>query len=131
MAVGNTPHPPCRAPSPRKRGEGSTRGILDTPSPRARGEGRGEGRIALLLACILSACTAGPDYVKPTVDIPSAFIYEPKDAADTANTQWWKQFNDPVLDALIAEALANNQNVKVAAANVEQAAGVLTQTRSG
>ena len=35
-----------------------------------------------------------------------------------------------MLDALIAEALANNLNVKVAAANVEQAAGVLTQTRS-
>ena len=72
----------------------------------------------------------GPDYTRPAVDAPTAFIYEPKDAADTANTQWWKQFNDPVLDELIAEALANNLNVKVAAANVEQAAGVLTQTRS-
>ena len=72
----------------------------------------------------------GPDYTRPPVDAPAAFIYEPKDAADTANTQWWKQFNDPVLDQLIAEALANNLNVKVAAANVEQAAGVLTQTRS-
>ena len=73
----------------------------------------------------------GPDYTRPAVDAPDAFIYEPKDAADTANTTWWKQFNDPVLDELIAEALANNLNVKVAAANVEQAAGVLTQTRSG
>lgn len=83
-----------------------------------------------LLACILSGCMVGPDYVKPAVDAPKAFIYESKDAADTVNTTWWKQFNDPILDGLIAEALANNQNVKVAAANVEQAAGVLTQTRS-
>ena len=44
----------------------------------------------------------------PPVDAPKAFIYEAKDAADTANTQWWQQFNDPVLDQLIAEALANN-----------------------
>jgi multidrug efflux system outer membrane protein len=88
-------------------------------------------RVIVLAACALAGCMAGPDYVKPTIDAPQAFIYEPKDAADTANTQWWKQFDDPVLDALIAEALANNQNVKVAAANVEQAAGVLTQTRSG
>jgi outer membrane protein TolC len=51
--------------------------------------------------------------------------------AETANTEWWKQFGDPVLDQLIATALANNLNVKVAAANVEQAAGVFTQTRSG
>ncbi len=35
-----------------------------------------------------------------------------------------------MLDKLIADALANNKNVKIAAANVEQAAGVLTQTRS-
>ena len=62
---------------------------------------------------------------------PQPFVYEPKEVADTANTAWWKQFNDPVLDQLIDEALANNLNVKVAAANVEQAAGVLTQTRSG
>ena len=44
--------------------------------------------------------------------------------------QWWKQFDDPVLDGYIAEALAHNLNVQVAVANVEQAAGVLTQTRS-
>jgi multidrug efflux system outer membrane protein len=73
----------------------------------------------------------GPDYKRPEVSAPKEFIYETKDAAETANTQWWKQYNDPVLDQLIAEALANNLNVKVAAANVEQAAGVLTQTRSG
>src|SRR5512141_2442131 len=87
-------------------------------------------RILVLAASLLAGCTMGPDYVKPTIDAPKAFIYEPKQAADTANTAWWKQFDDPVLDALIAQALASNQNVKVAAANVEQAAGVLTQTRS-
>ncbi len=50
--------------------------------------------------------------------------------ADTANTEWWKQFGDPVLDQLIAEALANNRNVKQAAANVQQAAALLTETKS-
>jgi multidrug efflux system outer membrane protein len=80
--------------------------------------------------CVVSGCVVGPDYTRPAIDAPKAFIYEPKDAADTANTQWWKQFNDPVLDSLITEALAHNLNVKVAVANVEQAAGVLTQTRS-
>ena len=86
---------------------------------------------ALAVATLAAGCMVGPDYTRPPVDAPAAFTYEPKDAADTANTQWWKQFDDPVLDQLIAEALARNLNVKVAAANVEQAAGVLTQTRSG
>jgi len=89
---------------------------------------RGAG--VLVVTVLLAGCMVGPDYTRPAIDAPKAFIYEVKDAADTANTQWWKQFNDPVLDQLIAEALANNLNVKVAVANVEQAAGVLTQTRS-
>ena len=88
-------------------------------------------RMATIAAAMLAAgCMVGPDYTRPPIDTPKAFIYETKDAADTVNTEWWKQFNDPVLDSLIAEALAHNLNVKVAAANVEQAAGVLTQTRS-
>ena len=85
----------------------------------------------ILAVGAVSGCMVGPDYTRPALDAPAAFIYEPKDAADTANTQWWRQFNDPVLDALIAEALAHNLNVKVAVANVDQAAAVLTQTRSG
>lgn len=78
----------------------------------------------------LTACTVGPDYVHPVVDVPASFRYQAKEARETANTEWWKQFNDPVLDALITEALANNRNIKVAAANIEQAAGVLIQARS-
>ena len=87
--------------------------------------------VLVALALALSGCMLGPDYQRPPVDAPAAFIYESKDAADTANTLWWTQFNDPVLNDLIKQALAYNYNVKVAAANVETAAGVLTQTRSG
>ena len=82
------------------------------------------------LACSPARCTLGPDYMRPPVVAPAAYRFAPKDTTETANIAWWKQFGDPVLDSLIAESLANNLNVKVAAANVEQAAGVLTQTRS-
>jgi multidrug efflux system outer membrane protein len=78
----------------------------------------------------LSACTVGPDYVRPAVDAPTAFRFEPGEVAATADTDWWRQFGDPVLDGLIAEALAANWNVKLAAANVEAAAGVVTQARA-
>ena len=81
-------------------------------------------------AALLAACTTGQDYSRPNVDTPAAFRFAPAEVAATADTEWWRQFGDPVLDALIAEALANNLSVKLAAANVEQAAGVLTQTRS-
>ena len=86
--------------------------------------------IVLAMAAALAACTVGPDYRRPEVDAPASFQYLPADAADTANTAWWREFGDPVLDQLIDEALANNRNVKVATANVEAAAAVFTQTRS-
>ena len=84
-----------------------------------------------LLTLLTGGCMMGPDYRRPAVDIrPNSFQYETKDARDTVNTEWWKQFQDPVLDGLISEALANNKNVEIAAANIEQASGVLTQTRA-
>ena len=100
-----------------------TRAIAFAPRTRAIA-------LASLAFATLASCMMGPDYVQPKVDSPAEFRFEPKEVAETADTEWWKQFGDPVLDQLIAEALANNMNVKVAAANVEQALGVITQTRS-
>jgi multidrug efflux system outer membrane protein len=86
--------------------------------------------LVAIATAALAGCMMGPDYVRPKVDSPAEFRFEPKAAAETANTAWWKQFGDPVLDQLIDTALANNLNVKIAAANVEQALAVITQTRA-
>jgi multidrug efflux system outer membrane protein len=82
------------------------------------------------LIALLSGCAVGPDYQRPDVVVPEKYQYQTADVTETANTQWWKQFNDPVLDQLIVDALAGNKNVAIAAANVEQAAGVFTTVRS-
>ena len=84
----------------------------------------------LLISILLAGCAVGPDYKRPEISTPAKYMYEVKDAADTVNTEWWHQFKDPVLDSLIDEALANNKSVKIAAAKVEQASGLLVQTRS-
>lgn len=86
--------------------------------------------LALTGCALVAGCTVGPDYVKPKVDSPENYRFAEKQVAETSSTEWWKQFDDPVLDQLIADALANNKNIQIAAANVEQAAGALTQTRS-
>ena len=88
-------------------------------------------RLAVLVVGLpLAGCMMGPNYHRPAVETPPAYRYEAADARDAANVSWWKQFNDPVLDGLIDEALARNLNVKIAAANVEKAAAALTQTRA-
>ena len=83
-----------------------------------------------LVAGSFAACTLGPDYRRPAVDTPPAYRFEMAAAEDAVNTAWWRQFQDPVLEGLIAEALAHNLNVQIAAANVERAAAALTGTRS-
>lgn len=84
----------------------------------------------LILATSLAGCMVGPDYHRPAVEMLQSYRHEIKDAQKTANIDWWRQFRDPILDDLIARALAGNKSVRIAAANIEQAAGVLTQVRS-
>jgi multidrug efflux system outer membrane protein len=54
---------------------------------------------------LLSACAVGPDYKTP-VAAPVVLQNAPAGAFSTANpeAEWWKAFNDPVLDGLIAQA---------------------------
>jgi multidrug efflux system outer membrane protein len=86
--------------------------------------------ITALLAAGLAGCTVGPNYVRPSVQAPPAWRVDYAKAADVANTAWWKQFGDPVLDDLVDTALRNNRNLLVAAARVDQFIGQLTTTGS-
>ena len=90
-------------------------------------------KLAVLIMALttVTGCTVGPDYVKPEVDIPDEWRYGIEDASGTVNSLWWEQFDDPVLDALINEALINNKDVRIAAARVEEFAARVDITRSG
>jgi multidrug efflux system outer membrane protein len=86
--------------------------------------------LTLTLTLTLFGCMVGPDYKRPAVDIPQNFRFEEKEAKDLANTAWWEQFNDPVLNDLIRIALQDNKDVKVAAARIEQFVGQYVTTRA-
>ena len=83
-----------------------------------------------LLALFTAGCMVGPDYRRPAPDTPQNFRNETGEGVEAVDTQWWRCFRDPVLDSLIAEALANNKNLQIASANIEQAAAIVTQTRA-
>ncbi len=85
---------------------------------------------AVALALLAGACTVGPDYSRPAIDAPSAWRVDYPKAAEVANTAWWEQFQDPVLNELIATALRENRDIRIAAARVDQFAGALVATRS-
>jgi len=81
-------------------------------------------------AIAVAGCTVGPDYVRPSLDTPAAWRIDYPKAAEVANTKWWEQFGDPVLNDLIETALRENRDIRIAAARVEQFEGALMSTRS-
>ncbi|MDH3867339.1 MAG: TolC family protein, partial [Desulfobulbaceae bacterium] len=89
--------------------------------------------ITLILCCsfLLPGCMVGPDYEQPKVDAPGAWRISPQEASDTANTVWWEQFQDPVLNDLINTALLENKDVRIAAARMEQFMAQVEISRSG
>jgi multidrug efflux system outer membrane protein len=75
---------------------------------------------ALAIVSALAGCTVGPDYVRPSTEAPAKYRFEDARARDMANTAWWTQFNDKELERLIGIALAENKDVLIAAARVEE-----------
>lgn len=72
---------------------------------------------------LLTACAVGPDYQRPTLAIPEHWhetgtVSKP---IDRRQDQWWKSFNDPVLNQLIIDAVAANPDLKQALARVKDA----------
>ncbi|SNT30841.1 outer membrane protein, multidrug efflux system [Noviherbaspirillum humi] len=111
--------------------------------------------VALLAALLLAACAA-PEFRQPDVAIPAAFREAQRPAAIPGGEavvraadgttwqvgrpaeaqprgEWWRAFNDATLNALIDQATASNQTLAVAAARVRQAraiAGIAEADRS-
>jgi outer membrane protein, multidrug efflux system len=97
---------------------------------------------ARLLGCLLagivcfglSGCSVGPTYQRPAVVTPASFrgaaSGAPSSAASLADQRWWQLFDDEALRALIQTALAQNYDVRIAAARVLEAEAQLGVARS-
>jgi len=87
--------------------------------------------LSLLIAVVLTGCAIGPDYKRPTINTPAAWRVEEKEAQDKANTAWWHQFEDDVLNGLIDEALKQNNDLRIATSRVDEYVGRFWVGRSG
>lgn len=88
---------------------------------------------ALFAAVLLAGCAAGPRYVAP-VSAPAATgsftsAQEAAFAPAPLPDDWWRLYRDPVLDGLVADALAANRDLARAAANLARARAALGETR--
>ena len=93
--------------------------------------------IALMSIVILgSGCMVGPNYKKPTVDVPGTYRgLAPEesgksDSASLSDQKWWDVFQDEQLRSLIRTALQQNYDVRIAGARILQAQAQLGITRA-
>src|SRR5580692_6133873 len=87
------------------------------------------------ITALLAACAVGPDYHRPAADVPPAWQptdpwHEAAPSDSKLKGSWWELFQDPDLNPLVEKALVSNQNLRVAAARLEQARDQLTIARS-
>ncbi len=113
-----------------------------------------------MLMLVATGCTVGPNYKRPTVDVPGGFrgaapsadgaqtgtqsvqkkpeqqpsqsaAQPPQSAASSiGDEKWWEVFQDPQLQDLIRTALKNNFDVNIAAARILKAQAQLGITRA-
>jgi len=108
--------------------------------------------VLLLAVTGLIGCAVGPNYKRPTVDVPATYRgatagsppatdaqsepTKPKppgivsEKESFGDEKWWEVFEDPKLQGLIRTALRNNYDVRIAAARVLEAQAQLGITRA-
>jgi NodT family efflux transporter outer membrane factor (OMF) lipoprotein len=88
-----------------------------------------------MVTAVAGGCAVGPDYHRPPADVPPAWQPDapwheavPDDGA--LKGDWWRLFQDDTLNPLVARALTDNQDLRVAAARLDQARDEVTVVRS-
>ena len=87
-------------------------------------------------AVILGGCLSGPNYKRPSVNVPELYRGVPEDAATKSaaaalgEQKWWDVFQDQELQKLIRTALTQNYDARIAATRVLEAQAQVGITRA-
>jgi len=90
--------------------------------------------LAPTIALLLAGCAVGPHYQPPATPPAAAAPFlgsvSPAVASTPVQAGWWRLYDDPVLDGLIADALSANTDIRVAVARLERARAMLRAARA-
>jgi NodT family efflux transporter outer membrane factor (OMF) lipoprotein len=92
--------------------------------------------LSVFSATLLCSCAnvSVPDYRRPDAPVKSSWSQPPASAVSASQTitpDWWKEFGDPNLDALVSRAIAGNFDVKILAARTQVAKAQIGEVRAG
>lgn len=76
------------------------------------------------IVLLLSGCAVGPDFTRPPVSVSQNWLEESDLRIKTGAAEyrnWWRVFNDPVLDKLVDRAYRENLSLRIAGVRVLEA----------
>ncbi|HZU64688.1 MAG TPA: TolC family protein, partial [Novosphingobium sp.] len=86
---------------------------------------------AALATTLLGGCLSAPRTPPAsTLRVPDQLVDQPAPGAAPLPAAWWRLYRDPALDALVGEALANNRDLRAAAAHWQEARALLGKARA-
>jgi NodT family efflux transporter outer membrane factor (OMF) lipoprotein len=87
--------------------------------------------ILALALLATAACRVGPEHSVPEVEMPEQFTEASAPATGSPDVRWWSAFHDATLDSLVERAVAQNLDLKIAAARVREARALRAFTAGG
>jgi NodT family efflux transporter outer membrane factor (OMF) lipoprotein len=84
-------------------------------------------RYAFGLALLLTGCIVGPDYQKPEIATPKQWSVASETQVKTLD-KWWQNFNDPILNQLVVDAINANLDLKQTLDRIKEARSQRTET---
>ena len=84
--------------------------------------------IATISVLLLAGCAVAPRYERPTVELPAQWKESAPPFAEDG--RWWRIYEDASLDQMIDEARAQNADLVIAAARVDEARALLGEADS-
>ena len=99
--------------------------------------------IAFIVSAALSGCAVGPNYQRPATHVATQFpttaaaqttTGQPTASSDVysrapTQTEFWKQFDDPVLNGMVSDALTANYDLRIALGRLVQARALRNESR--
>lgn len=84
---------------------------------------------SVVLCFLLSGCMVGPNYHKTSFSVPERWGQQSAQISghSIALAGWWRSLNDPVLNALMDQAISGSNDVAVAKARIREARASLGQ----
>ena len=87
-------------------------------------------RLPLVALFALAGCMVGPDYKRPDTGLPAQYGALAAPGEPSIPQEWWKLYNDELLNSLVKDGLAHNTDIFVAVARVEEAQAALREARA-